>query len=48
MSNQQRLVLSILDFLNQSVQDGTVKQDDAEGLEVASTQAANRILQFYV
>lgn len=37
MSNKQRLVLSIIDFLNQSVQDGTVKQDDQEGLEVAST-----------
>ena len=33
---QQKLVLAILDFLNQSMQDGTVKQDDKEGLEVAS------------
>jgi small glutamine-rich tetratricopeptide repeat-containing protein alpha len=33
---QQRLVLSIIDFLNASVQDGTVKQDDVESLEVAS------------
>lgn len=36
MSNKQRLVLSIIDFLNQSIQDGTVKQDDKESLEVAS------------
>ena len=33
---QQRLVLAIIDFLNQSVNDGTVKSDDKEGLEVAS------------
>jgi small glutamine-rich tetratricopeptide repeat-containing protein alpha len=32
---QQRLVLSIIDFLSQSVNDGTVKQDDKESLEVA-------------
>lgn len=32
---QQRLVLSIIDFLNQSVNDGTVKQDDKESLDVA-------------
>ncbi len=32
---QQRLVLSIIEFLNQSIADGTVKQDDREGLEVA-------------
>ncbi|CAL1696240.1 unnamed protein product [Somion occarium] len=36
MSNKQRLVLSILDFLNDSIKDGTVKQDDQESLEVAS------------
>ncbi|PCH33321.1 TPR-like protein [Wolfiporia cocos MD-104 SS10] len=35
MSNKQRLVLSIIDFLNQSIQDGTIKQDDKESLEVA-------------
>jgi small glutamine-rich tetratricopeptide repeat-containing protein alpha len=33
---QQKLVLSILDFLQASVADGTVKQDDVESLEVAS------------
>lgn len=33
---KQQLVLSIIDFLNQSIDDGTVKQDDKEGLEVAS------------
>jgi len=31
----QQLVLAIIDFLNKSMQDGTVKQDDKEGLEVA-------------
>ena len=33
---QQRLVYSIIEFLNQSIQDGTVKADDQESLEVAS------------
>lgn len=37
---QQRLVLSIIDFLNQSVEDGTVKADDKESLEVASASIA--------
>ncbi|KDR84867.1 hypothetical protein GALMADRAFT_149409 [Galerina marginata CBS 339.88] len=32
---QQRLVYSIIEFLNQSIQDGTVKSDDQESLEVA-------------
>ncbi|KAG8895296.1 hypothetical protein FRC00_007633 [Tulasnella sp. 408] len=32
---KQKLVLSILDFLSQSISDGTVKSDDHEGLEVA-------------
>lgn len=32
---QQKLVLAIIDFLNQSITDGTIKQDDKEGLEVA-------------
>ena len=36
MSNSQRLVLAIIDFLNQSIDDGTVKADDKESLEVAS------------
>lgn len=35
MSQQQKLVLSIIDFLNKSIADGTVKQDDKESLEVA-------------
>ncbi|TRM65670.1 hypothetical protein BD626DRAFT_535225 [Schizophyllum amplum] len=35
MSNSQRLVLAIIDFLNQSIDDGTVKSDDKESLEVA-------------
>lgn len=34
---QQRLVLAIIDFLNQSINDGTVKADDKESLEVAGT-----------
>lgn len=36
MSSTQKLVLSIIDFLNKSIEDGTIKQDDREGLEVAS------------
>ncbi|KAF8905462.1 hypothetical protein CPB84DRAFT_1771480 [Gymnopilus junonius] len=32
---QQRLVYAIIEFLNQAIQDGTVKADDQEGLEVA-------------
>ena len=32
---KQRLVLSILDFLSESMNDGTVKEEDKEGLEVA-------------
>ncbi|KAI5991526.1 putative stress-induced protein STI1 [Pisolithus albus] len=32
---KQQLVLSIIDFLNKSIEDGTIKQDDREGLEVA-------------
>ena len=43
---QQRLVLSIIDFLNQSIQDGTVKQDDKEGLEIASAYLG--FLDFFV
>jgi hypothetical protein len=33
---QQQLVYAIIEFLNQAIQDGTVKADDQEGLEVAS------------
>ncbi|KAH9081846.1 putative stress-induced protein STI1 [Lactarius deliciosus] len=32
---QQRLVLSIIDFLNQSISDGTIREEDKESLEVA-------------
>ncbi|KAH7883870.1 putative stress-induced protein STI1 [Phlebopus sp. FC_14] len=32
---KQQLVLSIIDFLNESINDGTVRTDDKEGLEVA-------------
>jgi len=35
MSEKQRLVYSIIEFLNQSINDGTVKADDKESLEVA-------------
>ena len=34
---QQRLVLSIIEFLNQSIKDGTVREEDKESLEVAGT-----------
>ena len=34
--SQQKLVYSIIEFLSKSLEDGTVKQDDKEGLEVAS------------
>ena len=34
---QQQLVLAILDFLNHSMYDGTVKGEDKESLEIAST-----------
>ena len=34
--SQQNLVYAIIEFLNKSLEDGTVKQDDKEGLEVAS------------
>lgn len=33
---KQQLVLAFVDFLNESIQDGTVKDDDKEGLEIAS------------
>jgi len=32
---QQRLVLSIIEFLNQSIDDGTIREEDKESLEVA-------------
>lgn len=35
MSNKQRLALSIIDFLSQSKDDGSVKQDDQESLDIA-------------
>lgn len=33
---KQRLVYSILDFLQGSIDDGSIKEDDKEGIEVAS------------
>ncbi|KAN0100875.1 hypothetical protein V8E55_000859 [Tylopilus felleus] len=32
---KQQLVLAFVDFLNESIQDGTVKDDDKEGLDIA-------------
>ncbi|KAF9642402.1 hypothetical protein BDM02DRAFT_3105737 [Thelephora ganbajun] len=33
--SQQKLIHAIIEFLNKSLEDGTVKQDDKESLEVA-------------
>jgi hypothetical protein len=43
---QQQLVFSIIDFLKHSLDDGTVKQDDKEGLEVASAHLLSNVLIF--
>lgn len=43
---KQKLVLAIIDFLNQSVDDGTVKADDKESLEVASELDSPEISSF--
>ena len=48
MSDKQRLVLSIIDFLNQSIKDGTVKQDDVESLEVASMSPLSSVMQISI
>lgn len=45
---QQRLVLSIIEFLNQSIDDGTVKADDRESLEVASASPSQPDYKFVV
>lgn len=45
---QQRLVLSIIDFLNNSINNGVVKADDKESLEVASTSFASDIAKSYL
>jgi hypothetical protein len=37
----QRLVLAILDYLKACMDDGTVKADDQEGLEVAGGSSSN-------
>ena len=34
---QQRLVYAIIEFINQSIKEGTVKADDQDSLEVASS-----------
>lgn len=41
---QQRLVLSIIEFLNQSINDGTIREEDKESLEVAGTYTSLRFL----
>ena len=41
---QQRLVLSIIDFLNQSINDGTIREEDKESLEVAGTSTLALVL----
>ena len=38
---KQQLVLAFVDFLNESIQDGTVKDDDKEGLDIASALSAS-------
>lgn len=39
---QKRAAFSILRFLNESLQNGTIKADDAEGIEVASEFSLSR------
>jgi hypothetical protein len=34
---KKRLVFSILQFLQQSIKDGTIKEEDTEGVEVAGS-----------
>ena len=34
---KKRLVFSILQFLQQSINDGTIKEEDKEGVEVAGS-----------
>jgi hypothetical protein len=34
-STKKSLVLSIIDFLNKSLEDGSIRTDDKEGIEVA-------------
>ena len=36
---QQRLVLSFIDFLSQSIDDGTIREEDREGVDVAGAYA---------
>lgn len=38
---KQRLVYSVIEFLNDSIADGTVKEEDKESLEVASTSESS-------
>jgi hypothetical protein len=40
---QKRAAFSILRFLNESLQNGTIKADDAEGIEVASESLSRRL-----
>lgn len=41
---KQRLVFAIIEFLNDSINDGTVKEDDKEGLEIAGASSIVFIL----
>jgi hypothetical protein len=41
---KQQLVHSIIDFLQKSIEDGTVKADDKESLEVASAYDAITVM----
>ena len=43
----QQLVLSIIEFLNGAIENGTVRQDDREGLEVAGA-VRDMIVSFLV
>ena len=36
---KKRLVFSILQFLQQSIKDGTIKEEDTEGVEVAGSNS---------
>jgi Homodimerisation domain of SGTA len=40
----QKLVLAILEFLEKSIADGSVREDDKEGIEVASRSFVSFII----
>ncbi len=43
---KKRLVFSILQFLQQSIKDGTIKEEDTEGVEVAGSTSIAPSLAF--